>query len=329
MSACLLGEQVRFDGGHKRDAFLTETLGRFVEWVSVCPEVECGFGTPREAMRLVRVEDGVRLLTVKSGIDLTAPMERYSRSRVFALAAENLSGYVLKKDSPSCGLERVKVYDRHGSPARSGRGLFAATLVEVYPYLPIEEEGRLADPRLRDNFVERVFAYARLRGLFNGRWTVGDLVRLHTAHKLLVLAHAPDAYQRLGRLVARARGVSRRDLELRYVSGFMQALARLATVGRHTNVLQHIAGYFKDRLDASSKRELVDAIADYRHGLVPLVVPLTLVRHHVRVVAVPYLANQLYLDPYPKELMRGVLDAPTRQRHHVRRRPGVIGTVGG
>ena len=303
MSACLLGEQVRFDGGHKRDAFLTETLGRFVEWVSVCPEVECGFGTPREAMRLVRVENGVRLLTVKSGIDLTAPMERYSRSRVFALAAENLSGYVLKKDSPSCGLERVKVYDRHGSPARSGRGLFAAALVEVYPYLPIEEEGRLTDPRLRDNFVERVFAYARLRGLFNGRWTVADLVRFHTAHKLLVLAHAPDAYQRLGRLVARARGVSRRDLELRYVSGFMQALARLATVGRHTNVLQHIAGYFKDRLDASSKRELVEAIADYRHGLVPLVVPLTLVRHHVRVLAVPYLANQLYLDPHPKELM--------------------------
>ena len=303
ISACLLGEQVRFDGGHKRDTFLTETFGRFVEWVPVCPEVECGFGTPREPMRLVRVENGVRLLTVKSGIDLTAPMERYSRSRVSALAAENLSGYVLKKDSPSCGLERVKIYDRHGAPARNGRGLFAAALAAAYPYLPIEEEGRLADPRLRDNFVERVFAYSRLRDLFDGRWTVGDLVRFHTAHKLLVLAHAPDAYQRLGRLVARARGVSRRDLELRYVAGFMQALARLATVGRHTNVLQHIAGYFKDRLDASSKRELVDAIADYRHGLVPLVVPLTLVRHYVRVLAVPYLANQLYLDPHPKELM--------------------------
>jgi uncharacterized protein YbgA (DUF1722 family)/uncharacterized protein YbbK (DUF523 family) len=303
ISACLLGQQVRFDGGHKRDAFLTETFGRFVEWVPVCPEVECGLDTPREAMRLVRVEDKVRLLTVKTGIDLTDRMERFSRPCLSALAGDHLSGYVLKKDSPSCGLERVKVYDRHGGPVRGGRGLYAAALVEVYPYLPVEEEGRLSDPRLRDNFVERVFAYWRLRGLFDGRWTVADLVRFHTAHKLLLLAHAPEAYRRLGRLVAGARAVSRQDLERLYVDGFMQALARLATTRQHTNVLQHMAGYFKDRLNAASKRELVDAIADYLCGLVPLVVPLTLVRHHVRVIDVPYLAGQLYLDPHPKELM--------------------------
>ena len=303
ISACLLGEQVRFDGGHKRDAFLTETFGRFVEWVSVCPEVECGLGTPREAMRLVRVEHGVRLLTIKTGIDLTTPMERFSRSRVSALAREDLSGYVLKKDSPSCGLHRVKVYDRHGTPARGGRGLFAAALVEAFPHLPVEEEGRLADPRLRDNFVERVFAYWRLRGLFAARWTVGDLVRFHTAHKLLLLAHAPEAYRQLGRLVAGARGVSRRDLERRYEDGFMRVLAQLATARRHTNVLQHMAGYFKDRLDAASKRELAEAIADYRRGLVPLVVPLTLLRHHVRMLDVTYLAGQMYLQPHPKELM--------------------------
>ena len=303
ISACLLGEHVRFDGGHKRDAFLTGTFGRFVEWVPICPEVECGLETPREAMRLVRAEETPRLLTVKTRIDLTDRMERFSRSRVSALAAENLSGYVLKKDSPSCGLERVKVYDRHGSPVRSGRGLYAAALVKAYPYLPVEEEGRLADPRLRENFVERVFAYWRLRGLFDGSWTVGDLVRFHTAHKLLLLAHAPEAYRRLGRLVAGAEAVSRRDLERRYVDGFMQALARLATVPRHTNVLQHMAGYFKGRLDAASKRELAEAIADYRRGLVPLVVPLTLVRHHVRMLDVSYLADQLYLDPHPKELM--------------------------
>jgi len=303
ISACLLGEQVRFDGGHKCNPFLTETLGRLVEWVPVCPEVECGFGTPREAMRLVRAEDGVRLLTVKTGIDLTARMERYSRSRVAALAREDLSGYVLKKDSPSCGLERVKIYNRLGSPTRRGRGLFAAALSDAYPYLPIEEEGRLVDPRLRDNFVERVFAYWRLRGLFNRRWTAGDLVRFHTAHKLLLLAHAPEMYRRLGRLVAGTRDVSRRNLERRYVEAFMQTFARLATARGHTNVLQHMAGYFKDRLDASSKRELTDAIADYRRGLAPLVMPLTLVRHYVRVLDVPYLAGQLYLDPYPKELM--------------------------
>jgi uncharacterized protein YbgA (DUF1722 family)/uncharacterized protein YbbK (DUF523 family) len=303
ISACLLGEQVRFDGGHKRDAFLTETFGRFVEWVPVCPEVECGFGTPREAMRLVRIEQGMRLLTVKTGIDLTQRMERFSRSRVSALAREDLSGYVLKKDSPSCGLERVKAYQHHGGPTRSGRGLFAAALVEAFPHLPVEEEGRLADPRLRDNFVERVFAYWRLRGLLGGGWTVGDLVRFHTAHKLLLLAHAPEAYRRLGRLVAGARGMSRRDLERCYADGFMQALAHLATARRHTNALQHIAGYFKDRLDAASKRELAETIADYRRGLVPLVVPLTLIRHHVRTLGVSYLAGQTYLEPHPKELM--------------------------
>lgn len=308
ISACLLGQPVRFDGGHKRDAFLTETFGRFVEWVPVCPEVECGLGTPRQAMRLVRVERGVRLLTVKSGVDLTTSMERFSRSRVSALALEDLSGYVLKKDSPSCGLERVKVYDRHGTPARGGRGLFAAALVEAFPYLPVEEEGRLADPRLRDNFVERVFAYWRLRGLFASRWTVGDLVRFHTAHKLLLLAHAPEGYRRLGRLVAGARGMPRRDLEQRYVAGLMQALTQLATTRRHTNVLQHMAGYFKDRLDAASKRELAEAIDDYRRGLVPLVVPLTLIHHHVRMLDVTYLAGQTYLQPHPKELML---------RHHV------------
>ena len=303
ISACLLGQPVRFDGGHKRDPFLTGTFGRFVEWVPVCPEVECGLGTPRPAMRLVRAASGVRLLTVKTGLDVTAPLERWSRSRAAALAREDLSGFVLKKDSPSCGLERVKVYDSHGSPSRDGRGLFAAALVEACPSLPVEEEGRLADPRLRDNFVERVFAYWRVRGLFAGRWTVGDVVRFHTAHKLLLLAHAPEAYRRLGRLVAGARAMPRRDLERCYVAEFMQALARLATVRRHTNVLQHVAGYFKERLDAASRRELAAAIEDYRCGLVPLVVPLTLVRHHVRVLDVTYLVGQAYLEPHPKELM--------------------------
>jgi uncharacterized protein YbgA (DUF1722 family)/uncharacterized protein YbbK (DUF523 family) len=303
ISACLLGQPVRFDGGHKRDAFLTEMFSRFVEWVPVCPEVESGLGTPREAMRLVRLKDGVRLLTVRTGIDLTAPLERLSRSRVSALACEDLSGYVLKKDSPSCGLERVKVYDQHGSAARDGRGLFAATLVAAFPNLPIEEEGRLADFRLRDNFVERVFAYWRVRNLFAEPWTVGDLVRFHTTHKLLLLAHAPDAYRALGRLVAGACGLPRRVLERRYVDGFMRALAKLATTGRHTNVLQHMAGYFKNRLDIVSKRELAESIADYSRGLVPLVVPITLIGHHVRMLDVTYLAGQTYLQPHPKELM--------------------------
>ena len=303
ISACLLGEQVRFDGGHKRNVFLTEAFGRFVAWVPVCPEVECGFGTPREAMRLVRIEQGVRLLTTKTAVDLTERMERFSRSRAAALVRDDLSGYVLKKDSPSCGLERVKIYDRQRSAVRNGRGVFAAALVEAFPHLPVEEEGRLADPRLRDNFIERVFAYWRLRNLLIGRWTAGDLVRFHTAHKLLLLAHSPQAYRRLGQLVAGARAMTQRDLERHYVDGFMQALTQLATVRRHTNALQHMAGYFKNRLDAPSKRELAETITDYRRGLVPLVVPLTLIRHHVRSLDVAYLAGQTYLEPHPKELM--------------------------
>jgi uncharacterized protein YbgA (DUF1722 family) len=254
-------------------------------------------------MRLVRVEDGVRLLTVKSGVDLTAHLERFSRSRVVALSGEDLSGYVLKKDSPSCGLERVMVYDRHGTPARGGRGLFAAALHDALPHLPMEEEGRLTDPWLRENFVERVFAHWRLRGLFAARWTVGDVVRFHAVHKLLLLALAPEAYRQLGRLVAGARGLLRRDLERRYTEGFMDGLAHLATARRHTNVLQHMAGYFKDRLDAASKGELADTIADYRRGLVPLVVPLTLLRHYACRFDVAYLAEQTYLQPHPKELM--------------------------
>ena len=169
ISACLLGESVRFDGGHKRDPFLTETFGPLVEWVPVCPEVECGLGTPRESMRLVRVDAGIRLLTVRTAVDLTGQLQQYSQRRVGELESEDLSGYVLKRDSPSCGMERVKIYGGQGAPAKSGRGIFAASLMERFPTLPVEEEGRLGDPRLRENFVERVFAYWRLRGLFSGR----------------------------------------------------------------------------------------------------------------------------------------------------------------
>ena len=303
ISACLLGESVRFDGGHKRDPFLTETFGPLVEWVPVCPEVECGLGTPRESMRLVRVDAGIRLLTVRTAVDLTGQLQQYSQRRVGELESEDLSGYVLKRDSPSCGMERVKIYGGQGAPARSGRGLFAASLMERFPALPVEEEGRLGDPRLRENFVERVFAYWRLRGLFSGRWNLGSLVAFHTAHKLILMAHSPEAYRTLGRLVAQAHGVPRHDLQRRYSERFMSALTVIATPRRHVNVLQHMAGYFKNLLDPESKAELAATIDDYRRGLVPLIVPITLVRHHVRVHGIPYLAGQLYLDPHPKELM--------------------------
>ena len=303
VSACLLGDEVRYDGGHKRDTFLTAVLGPLVKWVKVCPEVESGMSTPRESIRLVDEGGRIKLLTVRSGEDHTASMTAYSARKVQALEREDLCGYVLKKDSPSCGMTRVKVYAGQGPGTRTGIGVFAQALLARFPHLPVEEEGRLTDPRLRDNFIERVFAYRRLRDLFESRWTVGDLVRFHTAHKLVLLAHSTQAYTRLGRLVAAAKSTDRASLRARYTAGFMEALTAIATAKRHTNVLQHMVGYFKKTLDAASRAELLAAIDDYRLGLVPLIVPITLVRHHVRVHAVGYLAGQVYLAPHPKELM--------------------------
>jgi len=221
---------------------------------------------------------------------------------VAALAAHDLCGYVLKKNSPSCGMERVKIHGRSG-PVGSGRGLFAAALLEAFPHLPVEEEGRLNDPRLRENFVERVFAYRRLRSLFSGHWTIGGLVAFHTAHKLELMAHTPQRYAELGRLVAGAKALTRPALRESYAEQFMSALEVMATPKRHVNVLQHILGYFSDQLDGAARRELLELIEDYGRGLLPLVVPLTLVRHYVRQFAVTYLQAQTYIEPHPKELM--------------------------
>ena len=303
ISACLLGQEVRFDGGHKRDAFLTDVLGPHVEWVPLCPEVEVGMGTPRETLRLVRDDGVIRMVTTRTGVDHTERMSSWASKRVGTLAREDLDGYVLKKDSPSCGMERVKVYGATGPASRDGRGLFAAALLSGLPLVPVEEEGRLCDPRLRENFIERAFAYRRLKDLFAARWTVGSLVAFHTSHKMSLLSHSTTAYQELGRLVAGAAGRPRTELREQYAELFMKTLALPATVRRHTNVLMHMAGHLKSQVDAESKRELAACIDDYRTGLVPLVVPLTLIAHYVRVHDVKYLAGQTYLRPHPRELM--------------------------
>jgi uncharacterized protein YbgA (DUF1722 family)/uncharacterized protein YbbK (DUF523 family) len=303
ISSCLLGQKVRWDGGHKRDRFLVDELGPLVEWVPVCPEVELGLGTPRPTLRLERRGHDVRMVEPRTETDHTDAMRAYARRRVKALADEDLSGYVLKKDSPSCGLERVRVYAGGGPAARSGRGLFAEALLERLPHLPVEEEGRLGDARLRESFVVRVFAYQRLQRLFGGRWTQGQLIAFHTAHKLLLLAHVPSAYASLGRLVAAGRSLPREELRRRYQDEFMSALARPSTRRLHTNVLQHMVGHFRGLLDASDRDELLGLIEDHRRGLTPLIVPVTLVRHHARRLGVEYLLGQLYLDPHPKELM--------------------------
>jgi uncharacterized protein YbgA (DUF1722 family)/uncharacterized protein YbbK (DUF523 family) len=303
ISSCLLGQPVRYDGGHKRDRFLTDVLGRFVEWMPVCPEVEVGMGVPRPTLRLVRSADDVRMVAERSGEDHTRAMHSFARKRVAALRKLDLAGYVLKKDSPSCGMERVRVYGEKGMPEKKGRGLFAQALLEAIPQLPIEEEGRLYDPLLRENFIERVFAYRRLRDLFRGRWSVGSLVAFHTAHKLQLMSHEPQAYPRLGRLVGEAKGMDRGELRSRYADGFMSALARRATPRRNVNAMHHMLGFFRKHLDARSKQELLGLIEDYRNGLVPLVVPLTLIRHHVERCDIAYLRDQHYLAPHPVELM--------------------------
>ena len=302
ISSCLLGDEVRFDGGHKRDTFLTRVLDPYVEWVRVCPEVEVGMGVPRETLRLVRVNGDTRMITTRTGVDHTDSMRAWAAKRTKALAGMDLRGYVLKKDSPSCGFERVKVFGDAGG-ARVGVGTYAEVLKARFPSLPIEDEGRLTDPNLRENFIERVFAYDRLRALFDGRWTQSSLVAFHTAHKMALLAHSTTAYQEVGRLVAGGTKLSRADLQRQYEDLFMRTLAKPSTVKRHTNVLMHMAGHLKNILDQDSKIELTGCIDEYRRGLVPLVVPVTLLRHYVRLHRIEYLAGQTYLEPHPRELM--------------------------
>jgi uncharacterized protein YbgA (DUF1722 family)/uncharacterized protein YbbK (DUF523 family) len=294
---------VRFDGGHKRDRYLTDVLAGWFQWVPVCPEVEVGMGTPRPPVRLVRGDRGPRLVEPESGTDWTRTMQLWARARLRDLAERELCGYVLKAGSPSCGMERVRLYGGKGGAEKAATGLFAAELMRRFSALPVEEEGRLHDARLRENWIERVFAYRRLRSLFAERPSRGRLVAFHTAHKLQLLAHSETHYRTLGRLVAEAKRVGPAALRERYEAGFMEALARPATPRRHVNVLQHALGHLRGRAEPSVSRELHALVEDYGRGLVPLVVPLTLLRHYVKRLGVDYLAGQVYLEPHPRELM--------------------------
>jgi uncharacterized protein YbgA (DUF1722 family)/uncharacterized protein YbbK (DUF523 family) len=278
-------------------------LGNFVEWVPVCPEVEVGMGTPRPALRLVRDSEGVRMVEIKSRHDHTRSMNSWAARRVRSLRDLELSGYILKKDSPSCGMTRVKIYSDTAMPVREGEGLYASALMHAYPNLPVEDEGRLNDAKLRENFIERLFAYARLRRLFRGRWTARSVVQFHTAHKLQLMAHSTVAYRELGRLVATQKGAERKSFKSQYESAFMGALRTIASRGRNANMLQHAAGHLKDHIDSPCRTELSDIVHDYRKGLIPLVVPMTLIGHHARLHSVEYLNGQSFLAPHPRELM--------------------------
>lgn len=302
ISSCLLGRKVRFDGGHKLDRLITDTLGQYVEYVPVCPEVECGLPVPRESMHLEGDPGSPRLITTRSKIDRTDQMLTWARRRVRQLEKEQLLGFIFKSNSPSSGMERIKVYNEKGMPVKKGIGMFARVFIEHFPLLPVEEDGRLHDPGLRENFIERIFALARWRETLYNRGDRGGLVEFHTRHKFLILSHSMKHYQAMGRLVALVKELHLRELFTEYEKLLLGALKLRTTPKKNANVLMHMMGYFKKHVSSDEKKELLEIIDLYRNGILPLIVPVTLINHYVRKYEQPYLRKQYYLNPHPIEL---------------------------
>jgi len=301
ISSCLVGQPVRFDGNHKHDHYITGTLGTVFEFVPVCPEVGIGLGTPRPTIHLVGTAEAPRAVGVKvADLDVTDKLVRYGQRMAGKLT--ELSGYIFKSKSPSCGMERVRLYDGKGGGSKQGVGLYAREIMQAHPLLPVEEEGRLGDPLLRDNFLECVFTYHRWQQLNTQRLTPKRLVEFHTRHKLSIMAHSTEQYRALGQLVATAGTRPIRELADEYATLLMQTLRRRATARSHTNVLMHILGYLKKHLSSADKQELLELIEGYRLDRIPRIVPITLLKHHFRNYPNAYIADQTYLNPDPLEL---------------------------
>jgi uncharacterized protein YbgA (DUF1722 family)/uncharacterized protein YbbK (DUF523 family) len=302
ISACLLGQKVRYDGGHRLDRFISETLGKLVEFVPVCPEVECGLGIPREAMHLVPSPEGPRLLTIRTQVDHTERMRAWARKRLVELEREGLCGFIFKSGSPSSGLERVKIYSGKGAPARTGVGLFAQEFRQHFPLLPVTDEGRLYDPGWRENFLKSLFVMQRWRETLASGAKREHLVDFHTRHQLLLMSHSPRHYGRLGKLVARLKEMPLTAAYEQYQGQLMEALRLRAMVKKNVNVLLRVLGYFKKHLSPAEKAELREIIENYRQGYTPLMVPVTLLNHYGRKYDQAYLKGQYYLNPHPLEL---------------------------
>lgn len=301
VSSCLLGQTVRFDGGHKQDSYVSDTLSRYFDFVPVCPEVGIGLGTPRKTLRLMSIAEQPRALVNGSpDNDVTDALAEYGER--MAKKMTHLRGYIFKKASPSCGMERVKVYDSNNVPKKAGVGIYARALMRALPLLPVEEEGRLTDSVLREQFIERVYVYDRWQTMVGDGITAHKLVEFHSAHKLLIMAHSQVHYRRLGQLVARAGCGDLASLAQCYITELMQALQQRVTRNRHANVLHHLSGYFKRNLTGSDKSELCALIDAYRLGQVPLVVPMTMFRHYLRRFPTAYVSLQYYLEPHPESL---------------------------
>jgi uncharacterized protein YbgA (DUF1722 family)/uncharacterized protein YbbK (DUF523 family) len=302
ISTCLLGEKVRYDGGHKLDRFLTETLGQYVEYVPVCPEVECGLPIPREYIYLEGNPDSPRLVTSHTKQDITERMVQWAKKRVVELEKEDLCGFIFKSNSPSSGMERIRVYNKRGMPVKKGIGIFARIFMEHFSLLPVEDEGRLHDPKLRENFIERIFALKRWREVLGKKESRGNLVDFHTKHKLLILSHSPKHHQIMGKLVAQAKNLPLKELYVQYQTLLLESLRLKTTLKKNTNALLHMMGYFREQLSSEEKQELLEIIDQYRKGHIPLIVPMTLINHYVRKYEQPYLKEQVYLNPHPIEL---------------------------
>ena len=302
ISQCLLGEKVRYDGNHSHDRFLTQTLGLFVDYLPVCPEVECGMPTPREAVRLVGDPECPRLVTQKTGIDKTQQMNTWIHTRLKELEKEDLCGFIFKSKSPSSGLYRIRVYGDDGKVRKTGTGLFAGAFTRHFPRVPVEEAGRLQDPRLRELFIENIFSFQRWRKFLDAPFKMGRLVDFHTRNKLLILSHSPEIYRKMGKLVAAGKSMDVPELIDTYESHLIKALRLKTTVKKQINVLSHIMGFFKNELNGDEKKELLSVFDQYRSGYVPLIVPLTLIKHYVMKYDNEWLKKQTYLNPHPIEL---------------------------
>jgi uncharacterized protein YbgA (DUF1722 family)/uncharacterized protein YbbK (DUF523 family) len=304
VSSCLLGERVRYDGEEKQDPYLTEVLGKYVEWVPVCPETECGLPVPREPMKLLGGPEDPRLVTRETGIDHTGRLVTWVEAKIRKLEGEGLAGFVFKSRSPSCSCARgVKVFAPDGKSFRMGRGIFAGAFMGRFPYLPVEDEEGLSDSGRRESFIRRLFVFSRWRGLIEGKGSPGDLAAFHARHKLIFMAHSRVHLRKLGKLAAVGEKGVREKIFDEYAALMKECLKVEATVKKNVNVLQHMLGYFKKLLSAGEKEEILEVIEGYGNEELPLLAPVTLLRHYARKHEVTYLEEQYYLYPDPVELM--------------------------
>jgi len=303
ISTCLLGKNVRYDGGHQLNRFLTDTLGQYVKYIPLCPEVECGLSVPREPMHLEGNPESPRLITNQTRKGMTDRLVAWAHNRMTELEKEDLYGFIFKSHSPSCGMEQVKVHDQKGRWVKKGIGVFAELFMEHFPLIPVEDEERLHDPRLGDNFIARIFTMKRWREVRSKKESRGSLINFHTRHKLLILSHSPNHYRMMGNLVGRAKELPLKKVFQQYQTLLMESLQLKITPKKNANVLMHTMGYLREQLTSDRKQELLEAIDRYRKEYIPLIVPITLLNHYVRKFHQPYLKQQVYLTPHPLELL--------------------------